>query len=135
MTGDLTVIMPVFNCERWIGAAIDSVLAGADGLLELIVVNDGSTDASAEIARRYGEPVRVIDQENRGHAGARNTGLAAARGELVGWLDADDLWAAGIPDPRRAVLTDDIDVVLARVQPVAGDPPVPVGDTLPGVQL
>ena len=77
MTGDLTVIMPVFNCERWIGAAIDSVLAGADGLLELIVVNDGSTDASAEIARRYGEPVRVIDQENRGHAGARNTGLAA----------------------------------------------------------
>lgn len=135
MRPDLSVIMPVYNCEAWIGVAIESVLTGADGLLELVVVDDGSTDSSAEIARSYGGLVRVVRQENQGAAGARNTGLEVVRGELIGWLDADDIWVAGIPDPRRAAMTAEVEVVLARVQPVYGEPPVPIGDTMAGVQL
>jgi glycosyltransferase involved in cell wall biosynthesis len=59
---------------------------------EVIVVNDGSTDASAEILRGFGDRIRVIDQPNRGAASARNTGAAAAHGDYLAFLDADDLW-------------------------------------------
>ena len=68
---DLSVVMPAYNTEEYAGEAIASVLAGADRLLELIVVDDGSTDATAAIAASFGDPVRVIRQENRGAAGAR----------------------------------------------------------------
>lgn len=128
-TADLSVVMPLYNAEPWVGEAIESVLERADGLLELIVVDDGSTDGGPEIARRYGDPVRVIGQDNAGPARARNAGIAAARGDLVGFLDADDLWVARTPDPRRALLADpSVDVVMARVQMVGGDPPRPRGE-------
>ena len=101
---DLSVVMPAYNTEEYAGEAIASVLAGADRLLELIVVDDGSTDATAAIAASFGDPVRVIRQENRGAAGARNTALAAARGTYLGFLDSDDIWVAGRPDPRLELL-------------------------------
>lgn len=134
---DLSVIMPVYNgCEQWIGAAIESVLDRADGLLELLVVDDGCTDSSIEIAQSFGDPLRIVVQPHSGLAAARNTGVAAARGGLIGWLDADDLWVAESPDPRRPYLeSGEADVVLGRVQPVYGEPPVPMGDTMAGVQL
>ena len=80
-TGDLSVVMAAYDTEEYIGEAITSVLGNADRLLELIVVDDGSSDGTASVAASFGEPVRVIRQENRGAAGARNTGLAAARAE------------------------------------------------------
>lgn len=134
---DLSVIMPVYNgCERWIADAITSVLDRADGLLELVVVDDGCTDTSIDIAGEFGDPVRIVEQPHSGLATARNTGVAAARGELIGWLDADDIWVAKAPDPRRPYLASgEADVVLGRVQPVYGEPPVPMGDTMAGVQL
>jgi glycosyltransferase involved in cell wall biosynthesis len=88
----VTIVIPLFNVERYVGEAIDSVLAQtlpADQL-EVVVVNDGSTDGSADIAERYVPRVRHIRQENRGLAAARNVGLRVARGEFVGFLDADD---------------------------------------------
>lgn len=106
-TRDLSVIMAACDTEAYVGEAIASVLESADRLLELIVVDDGSTDTTADIARSFGEPVRVIHQDNRGAAGARNTGLAAARGAFIGFLDSDDLWVAGRPDPRLAALDED----------------------------
>ena len=121
---DLSVIMPLYDAGPWVGAAIESVLERADGLLELIVVDDGSTDDGPEIARAYGAPVRVLAQAgNTGPAAARNAGLAAARGEVLGFLDADDLWLAGAPDPRRAHLGA-AGIVAGRMQPVdvAGRP-------------
>jgi glycosyltransferase involved in cell wall biosynthesis len=82
--------MPVHNGERFLAEAIDSVLAQTYPHREVVVVDDGSVDGSADIARS--RPVRWIGQANQGVAAARNAGLAAARGELIAFLDQDDVW-------------------------------------------
>jgi glycosyltransferase involved in cell wall biosynthesis len=82
--------MPVHDGERFLGEAIDSVLAQTYEPVEVIVVDDGSTDGSAAIARE--RPVGYVRQSNRGVAAARNAGLAAAQGDLIAFLDQDDLW-------------------------------------------
>jgi glycosyltransferase involved in cell wall biosynthesis len=85
--------MPVYNGELYLAEAIESVLGQSYRPLELIVVDDGSTDRSAAIAARYASnEVSVVRQPNRGTAAARNAGLAIARGELLAHLDADDVW-------------------------------------------
>jgi glycosyltransferase involved in cell wall biosynthesis len=94
MTGPLvSCVIPVFNGEAYLREAIDSVLAQTWGTVEVLVVDDGSTDGTAAVARSYGHPVRYLHQENAGPAAARNRGIEAARGALVAFLDADDLWA------------------------------------------
>ncbi len=107
---DLSVIMAAYNTEQYVGEAIASVLESADRLLELIVVDDGSTDGTAAVAASFGEPVRVIRQENRGPSKARNVALASARGTYLGFLDSDDVWVAGRPDPRLELLDADAQV-------------------------
>ena len=135
MSGDLSVIMPLYNCERYVGQTIQLLLDNCDGLLELIVVDDGSTDRGPEIAAAFGEPVRVIHQQNAGPSAARNRGLREARGELIGFLDADDFWVAAKPDPRRAAIADGADVAHAHLVIVAGDPPRPFAGEGATVQL
>ena len=104
----VSVVMPVWNGERHLAAAIESVLAQSWEPLELIVVDDGSTDASAAVAARYASPrVAVLGQANLGTAAARNRGIAAARGELVAHLDADDVWPAQSLARRAAALVAD----------------------------
>ena len=88
----VSCIVPVFNGERYLREALDSILAQTYQALDVIVVDDGSTDATATIARSYGAQVRHLYQENAGAPAARNHGLRAARGELIAFLDADDLW-------------------------------------------
>lgn len=88
----VSCVVPVYNGEAYLGEAIDSILAQTWRPLEIIVVDDGSTDDSAAVAEAYGAKVRVIRQANAGCATARNAGLAAATGEFVAFLDADDLW-------------------------------------------
>jgi glycosyltransferase involved in cell wall biosynthesis len=88
----VTVIVPAYNAERFLGQALDSVLAQSYRPLDVIVVDDGSLDATADVARSYPE-VRYVHQSNQGHAAARNAGLRVASGEFVAFLDADDLWA------------------------------------------
>jgi hypothetical protein len=91
----VSVVVPAFNVERYLAQAMRCVLAQTYQDLELIVVDDGSTDGSRALAESFDDPrVRVISQANRGLAGARNTGIRAARGEFVAFLDADDLWRA-----------------------------------------
>lgn len=89
----VSVIIPVFNGGRYLAAAIDSVLAQTYRPVEIIVVDGGSTDNSADIARSY-RNIRYVYQQNQGVAIARNTGLDAARGDYIAWLDADDTWPA-----------------------------------------
>lgn len=88
----LSVIVPVYNGERFLAEALNSILRQAYAPLEILVVDDGSTDGSAAIARGFGPPVHYLHQPNQGPAAARNRGLAAATGEIIGFLDADDLW-------------------------------------------
>ncbi|MXP26051.1 glycosyltransferase [Altererythrobacter indicus] len=91
--------MPVFNVEAYIGQAIDSVLAQSFTDFELIIVDDGGNDRSMEIACSYDDPrIRIVAQENRGLAGARNTGIATSRGKYIALLDSDDCFH---PDKLR----------------------------------
>jgi glycosyltransferase involved in cell wall biosynthesis len=92
MTGLVSVVIPAYNCEAWVAEAIDSALAQDHAAVEIIVVNDGSRDGTLGVLQGYGDRIRVIDQSNAGPPAARNAGLAAARGEFVAFLDADDVW-------------------------------------------
>ena len=91
----VSVIVPCYNQGAVLAEAIDSALAQTYTHREVIVVNDGSTDGTAEVAAGYGERIRLITQANRGLSAARNTAIAHARGALIGLLDADDRW---LPD-------------------------------------
>ena len=95
----ISVIIPAYNAAKWIGETLDSVLAQTYPALEVLVVDDGSTDATAEVVRGYGERVRLIEKPNGGHASARNLGIRLAQGEYVAFVDADDLW-----NPRKLEL-------------------------------
>lgn len=88
----ISVIIPTYNHARYLPETIRSVTGQTYHDFEIIVVDDGSTDNTSRVVSTFGESVRYIRQENRGLAGARNTGIRAARGEFIGLLDADDLW-------------------------------------------
>ena len=92
----VSVIMPNFNCEKFILGAVNSVLSQTFTDLELIVVDDCSTDKSVEIvediARKDGRVVLLKNSENKGAAFCRNRGVKAARGRYIAFLDSDDLW-------------------------------------------
>jgi glycosyltransferase involved in cell wall biosynthesis len=88
----LSVIIPCYNAERFIGEAISSALAQSRPADEIIVVDDGSTDRSVAQTGRFAGRIQLVRQANAGAAAARNTGLAAARHDLIAFLDADDLW-------------------------------------------
>jgi hypothetical protein len=88
-----SVVIPLYNDEATIARALKSVLAQAHQGFEVIVVNDGSTDAGPQIVRRFCEPrIRLIDQANAGVSAARNRGIDEATAEFIAFLDADDEW-------------------------------------------
>lgn len=91
----ISVIVPAYNCAAYLGAALDSIFAQEYPRLEVIVVDDGSSDGTVAVAQRYGARVRLISQSNAGPAAARNRGLASARGTFIAFLDGDDLWLEG----------------------------------------
>jgi glycosyltransferase involved in cell wall biosynthesis len=91
----VSVIIPTFNRAWCLREAVDSVLAQGFRDFELIVVDDGSTDETAQMLQSYGDSLRVLRQENRGVSAGRNAGVAAAQGELIAFLDSDDIWLKG----------------------------------------
>lgn len=91
----VSVIIPTYNRAPLVGAAIASVLDQDYPNLELLVIDDGSTDDTAEVVRQFGPTVRYIEQANAGAARARNRGIELATGELVAFLDSDDLFLPG----------------------------------------
>ncbi len=91
----VSVVMPAFNCEKFLAEAIESVLGQDYRPLELIIINDGSKDQSGNIARSYCRPdgsVRLIELPNGGPSKARNRGMEEARGDFIAFIDSDDLW-------------------------------------------
>jgi len=91
--GLVSVLIPTYNRAYILGQTLDSVLAQTYRPIEVIVVDDGSTDGTRELVERYGDAVHYIYQPNAGLAAARNTGLQAARGEFIALQDSDDQWA------------------------------------------
>ena len=88
----ISVIIPVFNHELYIGEAIQSILDQAYQPIEIIVINDGSTDGTKEAALQFEASIIYIEQQNSGIGSALNTGIRIATGEYIGILDSDDLW-------------------------------------------
>src|SRR5215216_3945677 len=107
----VSCIVTFLNTEGFLGEAIESVLAQTHENLELVLVDDGSTDGSTKVARRYAErfpeKVRYLEHEgheNRGAAASRNLGLRQARGEYIALLDADDVWLPNKLQEQVAIL-------------------------------
>ena len=111
----ISVIVPVYNGAAFIAEALDSVLAQTCPPDEIIVVDDGSTDATADVVAAYGSRVRYVSQLHQGAQHARNHGLAQAQGDLIAFLDADDLWAAEKLECQRALVVH-ADIVLGMTR-------------------
>lgn len=91
--GSVTVVIPVYNGEKFIRRAVDSILTQTYPVTQIIIVDDGSKDATCRIVEsEYGDRVTLLPQQNGGPAKARNAGLRIATGEFVAFLDADDWW-------------------------------------------
>jgi glycosyltransferase involved in cell wall biosynthesis len=113
----ITVIIGAYNAERYLAEAIESVLAQTYRNLELIVVDDGSTDRTGEIAESYGDPVRCLRQANGGMAASRNRAIPEARGNYLAFLDADDRFPPNKLEQQLAVFEADpgLDIVYGHV--------------------
>jgi glycosyltransferase involved in cell wall biosynthesis len=100
-------MIPVYNGEAYLGEAVDSVLSQSYRPIEIVVIDDGSDDASGSVARRFGDAVRYERQPRRGNGAARNRAVALATGELYLCLDADDRLAPGALERLAGVLERD----------------------------
>jgi glycosyltransferase involved in cell wall biosynthesis len=135
----VSVIIPCFNQSQYMRTAIASALAQTRPAHEVIVVNDGSTDSTAEVAAEYGASIRYVWQPNQGLAGARNTAIQRASGDYVAFLDCDDEWLPGFLEamsaavaahPASAVLYCSarcIDSAGRELPQLAGNKQVPTG--------
>ena len=92
----VSVIIPNYNYAQYVGQAINSVLNQTYSNIEIVVVNNGSTDNSLDILKGFGDRICLVNQENLGQSGARKSGLSRATGDFIAFLDADDMW-----DPKK----------------------------------
>ena len=111
-TRTISVIIPACNCAECLRQAVDSALSQELAPLEVIVVNDGSTDATRSVAARYGGRIVYLEQENLGQGAARNAALRIARGEFIAFLDADDYW-------RPAFLRTCVELLVSHPELIA----------------
>ena len=134
----VSVVIPVFNGEAFLAEAIASVLAQTEPPAEIIVVDDGSTDGTAAVARDFGERIHLLQQTNQGASAARNHGIRVAQGELLTFLDADDQFT---PDAlarqlRRIRRHPEAEIVLGQFRDyrgpstAGGNPPGPADEQL-----
>lgn len=114
----VSVIIPVYNCEKYLAEAIESVLAQTYQPLEIIVVDDGSTDRSAEVAQRFSSSVRYYFQPQSGAGAARNYGTELAQGSFFAFLDADDFWVKDKLTRQMEVFDSEpeVDIVFGHIQ-------------------
>jgi glycosyltransferase involved in cell wall biosynthesis len=114
----VSCIIPVWNCEKYLSDAIDSILGQTYRPIELIVVDDGSTDRTPDVIARYGDKLRTVRQSNAGPGAARNSGIALAQGPYIAFLDADDLWHQNKLERQVACLqkSSDHDLCVAGIQ-------------------
>jgi glycosyltransferase involved in cell wall biosynthesis len=111
----VSVVVPVYNGSEFLAECLGSLLAQDHPAVEIVVVDDGSTDDSADIAERY-SAIRTLRRVHEGLGGARNAGIAATTGPLIGFCDADDLWKPNKASAQVGYLVahPEIDLVLCR---------------------
>jgi glycosyltransferase involved in cell wall biosynthesis len=114
----VSVIIPVYNGDRYLGEAIESALAQTYRPIEIIIVDDGSTDNSAQVAKRFSPSVQYVHQPNSGLGAARNCGAGLAKGDYLAFLDADDIWMEDKLTLQMAVFQSnpEADFVFGHVQ-------------------
>jgi len=110
----VSVVIPTYNHAAFLSEALENVFAQTCSPLEVIVVDDGSTDETAEVLRMYERRIRVLSQANRGVAAARNAGAAVASGELLAFLDADDAWLPAKLERQVARLDSEPEIALVH---------------------
>ena len=121
MTVAVSVVVPAFNHARFLPACLESALAQTLAPCEVIVVDDGSTDETPAVLQGFSGRVRVLRQDNRGVAAARNAGAAQSRGEVLAFLDADDEWLPRKLEVQSARLGPDVGLVHCGVEEVDAD--------------
>ena len=133
MAPTVSVVIANYNSARTIAETLDSVLAQDYRPLDIVVVDDGSTDDSLQALQPYRESVRVFTQANAGPAAARNTALQHARGELVAFADADDVWLPGKVQRASAALArcGDRPALYGSAQMLVDEALRPLGPTAP----
>lgn len=123
--GLVSVIVPVYNRATLVGQAFDSILAQTYGNLEIIAINDGSTDNSLSVLKEYEQrwPAKfhIIDQPNQGQVAARNNGVQAARGKFIAFLDSDDRWLPKKLEWQLPKFTSDVGLVYCAVEFIDGE--------------
>lgn len=114
----ISTIIPAYNADRYIAAALDSVLSQTRPPDDIIVVDDGSTDGTPDVLKTYAARIRIITQENQGGPRALNVAIAAATGDTLSFLDADDLWLPEKLRVQAAVLSADheLEAVFGMIQ-------------------
>lgn len=136
----VSVVIPLYNSERFLAEAVESVLAQTYRPIEIYVVDDGSTDGGADIAKSF-DQVQCIHQTNQGQAAAMNAGVKAARGEFISFLDADDMWTPNKLEVQVAYLLQHPHIgyvmgnTLNFIEPGTQPPARLTRDLLPGVSL
>jgi len=124
MNVEFSVVVPLYNKEREVGAALDSVLGQRRLPREIIVVDDGSTDGGAAVVGGYTSPlIRLVTQKNAGVSAARNRGAVLARSEYIAFLDADDRWQPGYLEKMAFLIEQypDCGAYAAAFDIVSGD--------------
>lgn len=100
----VSVVIPTYNRAYIVGDAIRSVLAQSYPNIEIVVVNDGSTDDTPNVLKSFGGKLRIVDQSNAGPAAARNRGIRSSKGSILAFLDSDDLWAPTYIERQVSIL-------------------------------
>jgi glycosyltransferase involved in cell wall biosynthesis len=120
MSIEISVIIPAYNAETFLHQAIEAALKQTVMPVEILVVDDGSKDGTRSVAESYGPPVHYLHRANGGPAAARNTGLQAARGEWLAFLDADDFWPENYLESQiQTALQTEADLVFTDARVVS----------------
>jgi len=107
----VSVVVPAYNAGQYLKQAINSILTQSHAILEIIIVNDGSTDNTADVASSFNDPrVRIVTKTNGGMSSARNAGVNKAKGEFLAFLDADDYWMPDKLEKQIALLQSKPDI-------------------------
>lgn len=115
----VSVIIPNYNYGRFLSSAIESVIAQTYSNIEIIVVNNGSTDDSLSILSRYSEKITIVNQANLGQSGARNSGLLESKGDYIAFLDADDYWTSNKIEKQIRILRPETQLVYSGITKVS----------------